>query len=231
MGAVDAFIAYKFVKILSTPFDQTDAYKLGIIDADGKVLKKRKDLQGTNEKKAYTIFHQIGWNLKRILNKIPGTKSRFGSFAAALFLLKEETEGQYSDWNLVENYIMEYATEEGLLLTEDIPANNASSGQVAGLGDEPPVKKLKGVTGDIQRRQQVKEQYETFAGARVFDVSEEEYMKCNYGRKKHERWNKKLKMETLDRSDIKKFAHRNPTKSVIVRNEKTGEMQYLIRRR
>ena len=56
-------------------------------------------------------------------------------------------------------------------------------------------------------------------------------MKCNYGRKKHERWNKKLKMETLDRADIKKFAHRNPTKSVIVRNEKTGEMQYLIRRR
>ena len=229
MGAVDAFIAYKFIKILSTPFDQTDAYKLGIIDADGKVLKKRKDLQGTNEKKAYTIFHQIGWNLKRILNKIPGTKSRFGSFAAALFLLKEEAEGKYTDWNLVEQYILEYAQEEGLLLTEDIPANNASSGQVAGLGDEPPVKK--GMTGDIQRRTQVKEGYDTFAGARVFDVTEDEYMKCNYGRKKNERWNRKLKMEDVGRADIRKFAHRNPTKSVIVRNEKTGEMQYLLRRR
>jgi len=229
MGAVDAFIAYKFIKILSTPFDQTDAYKLGIINADGKVLKKRKDLQGTNEKKAYTIFHQIGWNLKRILNKIPGTKSRFGSFAAALFLLKEEAEGKYTDWNLVEQYILEYAQEEGLLLTEDVPANNAGSGQVAGLGDEPPVKK--GMTGDVQRRNQVKEGYESFAGARVFDVTEDEYMKCNYGRTKHERWNRKLKMEDVGREDIKKFAHRNPSKSVIVRNEKTGEMQYLLRRR
>ena len=231
MGVVDAFIAYKFIKILSTPFDQTDAFKLGIIDADGNVLKKRKDLRGTAEKKTYTIFHQIGWNLKRILNKIPGTKSRFGSFAAALFLLKEEAKGKYTDWNLVEQYIMEYAQEEGLLLKEDIPANNASSGQVAGLDDEPPVKKLKGITGDVQRRKPVNEQAETFAGARVFDVTDEEYMNCNYGRQRHERWNNKLNMEAVGRDDIRKFAHRNPTRSVIVRNEKTGEMQYLIRRR
>ena len=229
MGAVDAFIAYKFVKILSTPFDQTDAYKLGIIDKDGNILKKRKDLSLGTEKKAYTIFHQIGWNLKRILNKIPGTKSRFGSFAAALFLLKEEAEGKYTDWNLVEQHIMEYAVSEGLLLTEDIPANNASGGQVAGLGDEPPVKK--GMTGDVQRRKEVKEGYDTFAGARVFDVSEDEYTKCNYGRKKNERWARKLKMEDMGRADIRKFAHQNPSKSVIVRNEKTGEMQYLLRRR
>ena len=229
MSAVDAFIAYKFIKIISTPFDQTDAYKLGIIDAKGTVLKKRKDLTLGTEKKAYTIFHQIGWNLKRILNKIPGTKSRFGSFAAALFLLKEEAKGKYNDWNIVEQHIMEYAQEEGLLLTEDIPANNASSGQVAGLGDEPPVKK--GMTGDVQRRKQVNEGYDSFAGARVFDVTEDEYMKCNYGRTKHERWNRKLKMEDVGREDIKKFAHRNPSKSVIVRNEKTGEMQYLLRRR
>jgi len=229
MGAVDAFIAYKFIKILSTPWDKTEAYKLGIIDANGKVLKKRKDLQGTAEKKTYTIFHQIGWNLKRILDKVPGGKSRFGSFAAALFLLKEETKGKYSDWNLVEQHIMEYAQEEGILLTEDVPANNAGGGQVAGLGDEPPVKK--GMTGDVQRRKQVKEGYESFAGARVFDVTEDEYMQCNYGRTKHERWNRKLKMEDVGREDIKKFAHRNPSKSVIVRNEKTGEMQYLLRRR
>ena len=228
MGAVDAFIAYKFIKILSTPWDETEAYKLGIIDDKGKVLRKRKDLKGTGEKKAYTIFHQIGWNLKRILDKVPGTKARFGSFAAALFLLKEEAKGKYSDWNLVEQHIMDYAREEGLL-TEDAPVNNAGGGQVAGLGDNPPVKK--GMTGDIQRRTQVKESHDTFGGATIFDVSEDEYMKCYHGRRKHERWNRKLKMEEIGREDIKKYAHRNPTKSVIVRNEKTGEMQYLLRRR
>ena len=229
MGAIDAFIAYKFIKILSTPWDKTEAYELGIIDADGKVLKQRKDLEGTAEKKTYTIFHQIGWNLKRILDKVPGGKSRFGSFAAALFLLKEEAKGKYNDWNLVEQHIMEYAQGEGLLLTEDVPANNAGNGQVAGLGDEPPVKK--GMTGDIQRRKAVKESNDTFGGTSIFDVSEDEYTKCYHGRSKHERWNRKLKMEDMGREDIKKYAHRNPAKSVIVRNEKTGEMQYLLRRR
>ena len=42
MSALDIFVAYKFIKILTTPFKKTDAYKLGIIDDEGKVLKKRK---------------------------------------------------------------------------------------------------------------------------------------------------------------------------------------------
>ena len=54
---VDAFIAYKFIKILAVPFEKTDAFKMGIIDKDGKILKKRKDLKG-EEKKAYTIIHK-----------------------------------------------------------------------------------------------------------------------------------------------------------------------------
>ena len=45
MGAVDAFIAYKFIKILTTPWKETEAYKLGIIDENGNVLRKRKRSQ------------------------------------------------------------------------------------------------------------------------------------------------------------------------------------------
>ena len=59
MSVVDTVVAYKFIKILSTPWKKTDAYKLGIIDDKGTVLKKRKDLKTSEEKKAYTIFHTL----------------------------------------------------------------------------------------------------------------------------------------------------------------------------
>ena len=90
---VDFFVAYKFIKILTKDFKDTDAFKLGIIDKDGKILKKRKDLKSGEEKVAYTIFHTLIWNVKKLLSRVPGLKSKLGSYAAALFLLKESCRG------------------------------------------------------------------------------------------------------------------------------------------
>jgi len=39
---VDIFLVYQFLKRLVTPFDKTDAYKLGLFDAAGKSLRKAK---------------------------------------------------------------------------------------------------------------------------------------------------------------------------------------------
>ena len=89
-GLLDVFVAYKFIKILSTPWKKTDAYKLGIIDSNGGLLKTRKELKTGDEKKAYTIVHTLIWNLKRLLDKLSPTKTRLGSFAVALWLLKEK---------------------------------------------------------------------------------------------------------------------------------------------
>ena len=33
--AIDLFVTYRFIKLLVTPFKDTDAYKLGIIDENG----------------------------------------------------------------------------------------------------------------------------------------------------------------------------------------------------
>lgn len=90
MGAFDIFVAYKFIKILATPWKKTDAYKLGIIDSKGGLLKSRKELKTGDEKKAYTIIHTLIWNLKRLMDKLPPTKTKLGSFAVALWLLKEK---------------------------------------------------------------------------------------------------------------------------------------------
>ena len=37
--AIDLFVTYRFIKLLTTPFEKTEAYKLGIIDKDGATLK------------------------------------------------------------------------------------------------------------------------------------------------------------------------------------------------
>ena len=89
----DTYITYRVIKILVTPWDEQDAFKLGIIDKKGKVLKKSKELKTSKEKDAYTVLIRFVFNLKRILNQVPGGRSKFGSYAAAaIMLLREEDD-------------------------------------------------------------------------------------------------------------------------------------------
>ena len=91
--AIDLLITYRVIKMLVTPFEKTDAYKYGIIDKNGKVLRKNKTLTVAKEKDSYTILHRFVFNLKRLINLIPGGKSKLGTYAAALgLLLKEQKE-------------------------------------------------------------------------------------------------------------------------------------------
>ena len=61
-SAIDLFVTYRFLKLLTTPFNRTDAYKLGIIDKNGhRILKPnqqhhRLNLQQHN-KKMHTQFY------------------------------------------------------------------------------------------------------------------------------------------------------------------------------
>ena len=89
-GAANLYFLYKFIRILTTPFNESEAYKLGIIDEKGKILKKKSRLKGSEEKEAYTLMHGFTWKMKRLLEKIPFGKSRLASYAAALWFIKEE---------------------------------------------------------------------------------------------------------------------------------------------
>jgi hypothetical protein len=128
MGIFNAFIAYKFIKILSMPWEDTDAFKFGIIDKDGKVLKKMKDLRTSEEKKSYTIFHRLIWNLKKILEKLPIFKSRLASFAAALYLIKEQAD---PEGTLIEDMFLDFLKENGcdvdsMMLNESFEMRDAN---------------------------------------------------------------------------------------------------------
>jgi len=92
MGIIDVIIAYTFVKDLTTPFNKTRAFEYGIIDAEGKILKKRNTLT-SKERSAYpTILTTLAWNIKKILTKIGIGRSSIASFASALYLLKEQAK-------------------------------------------------------------------------------------------------------------------------------------------
>ena len=41
-SAIDLFVTYRFLKLLTTEFKKTDAYKLGIIDDKGHRILKPK---------------------------------------------------------------------------------------------------------------------------------------------------------------------------------------------
>jgi len=119
-SVVDIYVAYKFVKILSTPWEKTDAFKLGIIDKKGKILKKRKNLKSGEEKAAYTIFHTLIWNMKKLLDKLPPTRTRIGSFVAALWMLKEYTSVRVQDQTLIERTFVKYMIDTGRVTSGEV---------------------------------------------------------------------------------------------------------------
>ena len=108
--AVDLVITYRVVKLLATPFEKQEAFKYGIIDKDGKVLRKFRTLKTTAEKKAYTMLHRFVFNLKRILQKA-GLGGRLGTFAVALGLLIREDKNYEPYKNLIESAVITYLKE------------------------------------------------------------------------------------------------------------------------
>jgi len=90
--AGDLFYAFRFLKLLVTPFEKTKAFDLGIIDKKGAVLKKASQRQKPDEKAAYTVFHRLVFNLKRLIGKVPGGRSVVARYGAALFLIREHTK-------------------------------------------------------------------------------------------------------------------------------------------
>ena len=78
-GIVDTYITYRIVTTLTTDWDKQKAYEYGIIDKKGKVLRKYKELKDRKEKDSYSILIRFIFNLKRLMEKIPGGKSKIGS--------------------------------------------------------------------------------------------------------------------------------------------------------
>jgi hypothetical protein len=140
--AIDLFVTYRFIKLLTTPFEKTDAYKLGIIDEKGNRVMpppiagvrqtKPATLGTTAEKNAYTILHKLVFNIKKLFSKVPGLRTKVGTYAAALFLLKDTFKESVDDADMFEKEFMKYLKEEGVEL------DNSISEEVIGFGEVLP---------------------------------------------------------------------------------------------
>ena len=106
---IDALVAYRVLKLLVTPFEKTQAFKFGIIDAKGKVLKKSKQIKDPKERNAYTLLIRFVFNLKRMLSKI-GIRGPLGSATAAAIAFFKEEHGDNPE---VEREVYKYLKEQG----------------------------------------------------------------------------------------------------------------------
>lgn len=161
---VDSIIAYRILTLLVTPFENTEAFRRGIIDTKGKELKKMSDLKSVEDRDAYTLLHRLVYRIKRIIEKVPIDNKKIVSLAAAYSLIKEHLNNNKEPINLEEQYLKrldtnlneEVAYLETLMeknkmftfkqFTEEngpvaaAPANNAAATPgIAGLGKDVPI--------------------------------------------------------------------------------------------
>ena len=118
-SAADLAYTFRFLALLVTPFKKTKAFEKGIIDENGKRLKKppfstmdeREDYSNY-----YTRFIRLVFNVKKLIAKAPGGKSRIASYAAALYLIKE-------DFGVSQRKIKQGLTEYGVDFNDFLSEN------------------------------------------------------------------------------------------------------------
>ena len=165
---VDSMIALRILNLLVTPFENTPAYKMGIIDKKGKELKKMSELNTVEQRDAYTLLHRLVYRIKKIIEKVPIENKKLISLTAAYALIRESLEENKEPVDLEIRYInklkedlsdeivlvekmltenkmltfKQYSEEMGAGALGGVPANNAGTPGIAGLPpDEPPVSK------------------------------------------------------------------------------------------
>ena len=228
-GIGNIYFVYQFLKKLVTPFNKTKAFDLGIIDEKGKILKRRRDLEGDEEKSAYNLSDTLIWNIKKLMGKIPGGKSRLASYAAALWLIKEQQDGykiteeelelQFFDmFERMYNNDLEFdsATLKKFedVLYEDSPTTAMGGGNIAVRGIPLLKKPPKGLV------------MKKFGGIDVFAIDPTYFQKSRLGKKKYTRYSGYVGEDEAGEY-IRAFARKYPKKPIIVMDSSTGCMQYL----
>jgi len=216
---LDSYLLYQFLRRLVVPFTDLDAYKFGLIDKDGKRLRKP---QTKEERDSDRPFDRLVLNLKRIMALIPPGRTYLGTVAMALFLLREQDHALFwltRPMGLQEalDRIMVSLSDNSTpvpavileMLAEDAPTNAAGRGQVAGIGVGP-----QGEPG-------------VFAGHKVFDVDPNKYYKARMGKKKYSNYRHWVSEDAG--AEVTDYATKNPDKGIILRNNTTGAMMFLRR--
>ena len=139
--AIDLFVTYRFRRLLTTPFEDTDAFKLGIIDEKGNRIKLPKstkpavELATSEQKNSYTILHKLVFNIKKIFSKVPGLRTKLGTYAAALFLLKDTFKESVDDPDMFEKEFVKYLKENNIKFDDEISEEVIGFGEILPKGE------------------------------------------------------------------------------------------------
>lgn len=160
---IDKVIALRIIKILITPFEKSDAFKFGIIDKNGKNLIPYNKLKTTEQRESYGILQRFMFNLKKLLNKLPGSDSYLKNSIAALLLIREQPETDVVDEEklatILECLDKGYVFVEEQILVEKIlaedmgsssvgPVTNIAGGFTTNISvDGPPANNTNGIAG------------------------------------------------------------------------------------
>ena len=227
-GIGNIYFVYQFIKKLVTPFEKTDAFKLGIIDKDGKILKKRRNLEGSKEKDAYTLSDTLVWNIKKLLGKVPGGKSKIATYGAALFLIKEQSDDYRIDDEELE---LQFFDQFEKMYNEDLEFDPITLKRIKRALDEDtpttttggmayrdmPLDLSKPPKGLIKKK---------FGGIDVFGVDPKLFGRSLLGKKKYGRYKSYVGEDEVGQY-ITAWARKYPNKPIIVMDSVTGCMQYL----
>ena len=182
--AIDLFVTYRFLKLLTTPFEKQDAYKLGIIDEKGNRIKKPKstkpavELATSELKNAYTILHKLVFNIKKIFGKVPGLRTKVGTYAAALFLLKDTFKESIDDPDVFEKEFVKFLKENNIELDDSISEEVIGFGEILPKGEYVLVndilnkeeEELSAKTGDKVIAYEDEAPVDTVLGVEIFPV-------------------------------------------------------------
>lgn len=206
---VDNLIAYRVLSMLVKPFPETDAFKLGIIDASGKNIIKSRDFKTSVQKDAYSYLHRLVFNLKKLLNKLPGGDNMTKNLIAAFFLVKESYPNRSTTVDesrlaaiikLLDSGVIlaeEQLVVQDFMLMEDAVANVTG----AGVSTDAPV---------IRRR---------FARFKVED--DNLFGKFTAGRSSGRSITSYLNLEDGVQRKIYEFARKNPDSVIVLHNGKS----------
>ena len=182
--AIDLFVTYRFLKLLTTPFEKQEAYKLGIIDEKGNRIKKPKstkpavELSTSELKNAYTILHKLVFNIKKIFAKVPGLRTKVGTYAAALFLLKDTFKESVNDPDVFEKEFVKFLKENDIELDDSISEEVIGFGEVLPKGEyvlandilNKEEEELSAKTGDKVIAYEDEAPVDTILGVEIFPV-------------------------------------------------------------
>ena len=223
---VDNYMAYRILSLLMSPFSSTEAFRLGIIDAEGNLRVRPSQFTTAEQKNAYTYFHRVVFKLKQLLDKLPGGQSVVKNLIATYYLAREayETKSPITESQLTKivdlmNGGLILAEEQ--LVVEEFLQLLSEDGAGAG-GGAAPAGGIANVTGHgVSTDIPVIRKKKRFGR---FTVNDEVYNRFPEGKANFRKIASYLNMEDEGQQLIHKFAMKNPGSVIVLHNGKNKKV-------